>query len=176
MAGGDPYLDLMQKSTFWVGGICCTRPVDNPHPWMVAVTGGSRYPSRGGKFTGRMKNSRVGWANDIEKGDEGYWKGGNKRLESLNYAERDRWIKSTDRVPIHGACPPIHGRGENSTSRVQQIQHLRVNQVFVFCLFVRWKYILFPFSFFVFLILMFFFFLPPSMDGAYPTREFFILR
>ena len=95
------------------------------------VAGGSRYPSRGRISTGGMKNPRVGWANGIEKGDEGYLKGRNKRLESLDYAE------PMDRVPIHGTCPPIHGRGENSTSRVQQIQHLRVNYVFVLYLFVR---------------------------------------
>ena len=83
------------------------------------------------------ENPRVGWANNNEKGDEDYLKGRNKRLESLNYAECDMWIKSMDRVPIYGTCPPIHGRGENSTSRVQQIQHLRVNYVFDFCLFVR---------------------------------------
>ena len=104
---------------------------------MVAVTGGSCYPSRGGKSTGRMKNPRVRWANNIKKSNEGYLKGRNKRLESLNYAERDIWIKSTDRVPIYETCPPIHGRGENSTSRAQQIQHLRVNHVFGFFLFVR---------------------------------------
>ena len=119
-----------------------------PHSWMVAVTGGSCYPSRGGKSTGRMKNPRVGWANNIEKGDEGYLKGRNKRV---------MWIKSMDRISIHG-------RGENSTSSVQQIQHLRVNYVFVFCLFVRWKYILFPFLIFVFLI--FCFFLPSPIHGS----------
>ena len=72
--------------------------MDNPHPWMVAVTGGSCYPSRGGKSTGRMKSPRVGWANNIEKGSEGYLKGQNKRLESLDYAERDMWIKSMGRA------------------------------------------------------------------------------
>ena len=63
--------------------------MDNPHPWIAAVTGGSCYPSRGGKSTGRMENPRVGWAIHIEKGEEGYLKGRNKRLESLDYAERD---------------------------------------------------------------------------------------
>ena len=66
---------------------------------MFAVTGGSCYPSRGGKFTGRMKNPRMGSANNIEKWDEGYLKRRNKRLESLNDAERDMWINSMDRGP-----------------------------------------------------------------------------
>ena len=49
---------------------CGTRLVDNPHPWMVAVTSGSCCPSCEGKSMGRMKNPRIGWANNIEKGDE----------------------------------------------------------------------------------------------------------
>ena len=65
-----------------------------------------------------VEDPLVGWANNIEKGDEGFLKGRNKRLKSLDYAERDMWIKSMDRVPIHGTCPPIHVRGENSTSSV----------------------------------------------------------
>ena len=101
---------------------------------MVAVAGG---PSRGKRSTGRMENPLVAGANNIEKRDEDYLKGRNKRLENLDYAERDMWIKSMDSIPIHGTSPSIHGRGENSTSRVQQIQHLRVNYVFIFCLFVR---------------------------------------
>ena len=61
---------------------------------MVAVTGGSCCPSRGGKSTGSMNDPRVGF----EKGDEVYLKGRIIRLERLNYAERDMWIKSMDRV------------------------------------------------------------------------------
>ena len=34
---------------------CCTRLVDNFHTWMVAVTGGSSYTSRGGKSTYKLK-------------------------------------------------------------------------------------------------------------------------
>lgn len=53
---------------------------------MVAVTAGSCYPSRGEKSTGWVKNPQVGWANqNVEKGDEGYLKGQDKRLESPNY-------------------------------------------------------------------------------------------
>ena len=39
--------------------ICCTRPVEPPHPWMVTVTGGPIFLSRGGKSTGRVKTPRV---------------------------------------------------------------------------------------------------------------------
>ena len=49
--------------------ICCTRPVESPHPWMVVVTGGSCYPSRGGKSTGRVKNPRVGRVKSLGKGN-----------------------------------------------------------------------------------------------------------
>ena len=34
--------------------------VDDPHPWMVAVTGRSCYSSRRRKSTGRVENPRVG--------------------------------------------------------------------------------------------------------------------
>ena len=36
-----------------------------------------------------VENPRMGWANNIEKGDRGYLKGRNKRSKSLDYAERD---------------------------------------------------------------------------------------
>ena len=42
-------------------------------------------------------NPQVGWANNIEKGDECYLKGRNKRLESLGYAERDMWMDEIHR-------------------------------------------------------------------------------
>lgn len=59
------------------------------------------------------------------KGDGGCLEGWNKHLESLDHAERDMWIKTMERVLIHG-------RGANSSSRVQQIQHLRAHYVFFF--------------------------------------------
>ncbi len=64
-----------------LGCACCARPVESPHlwmggegggacfPWKFAVTGGTCYPSRGGKFTGRVKNPRVGWFKNMGKGD-----------------------------------------------------------------------------------------------------------
>ena len=157
-------IELIRFITCTIRRICCMRPVDDPHPWMVAVTGGSYYPPRGRKSTSRMKNPRVGWANNIEKGDEGYSTGRYKRLESLDYAERDMCIKYMDRVFIHGICPSIHGRGKNSTSRVQEIEHLRVNHVFFFGCLSDEKYILFLFLIFVYLILKFF--LPSPFHGS----------
>ncbi len=48
-------------------------PVDI-HGWGPSMdgvpTGGSCYPSRGQKSTGRLKNPPVGWANNIEKGNK----------------------------------------------------------------------------------------------------------
>ena len=50
-----PYLWLMAGQRLRVGDqgvyqiwshVCCTRPVDNPHPWMISVTSRSCYPSR----------------------------------------------------------------------------------------------------------------------------------
>lgn len=60
------------------------------------------------------------------KGDGGCLEGWNKHLGSLDHAERDMWIKTMERALIHG-------RGENSSSRVQQIQHLRAHYVFFSC-------------------------------------------
>lgn len=63
-----------------LGCACCARPVESPHlwmggkggacfPWKFAVTGGTCYPSRGGKFTDRVKNPRVRWFKSMGKGD-----------------------------------------------------------------------------------------------------------
>ena len=49
-------------------------------------------PVTRGLSTNRVKNPRVGWANNMERGDEGYRKGWNKRLGVFEYAERDLWI------------------------------------------------------------------------------------
>ena len=51
---------------------CCTRTVESPHPWVV---GGSYYPSRGRKSTGRVKNQRVGWVKSMGKGDRELFRG-----------------------------------------------------------------------------------------------------
>ena len=70
----DGYIDWEKKqfdsdSGLGLRGSCCTWPVDDPHPWMVAVTGGSCYPSRGRKSTGRVGNPRVGWRKSMRKRD-----------------------------------------------------------------------------------------------------------
>lgn len=60
--------------------------------------------------------------------------------------------------PVHRAWSPIYRRRKDSTSHVKQIQHVRLSD--------KNRY---------YFISYFFFFLTPSMDRAYPTREFFIL-
>ena len=55
-------------SSFSYLSFCRSRTVDDLHswmgkhiPWMVAVTGGSCYPSRGGKSMDRSEKSTSGW-------------------------------------------------------------------------------------------------------------------
>ena len=43
--------------------------MDDPHPWMVAATGGSCYPSHGRKSTARVENPQVGWKKSMGKKD-----------------------------------------------------------------------------------------------------------
>ena len=55
--------------------VCCTRPVESPHPWISAHTCRSCYSSRGGKSTGRVKNPRVEWVKSMRKRDRGLLRG-----------------------------------------------------------------------------------------------------
>ena len=64
---------------------------------------------------------------------------------------------------------PIHGQGENSTSRVEHIQQLRAHDMFCFRLVCQMKNTYYFFLFLIFRIpclsfILYFFLLPPSID------------
>lgn len=78
---------------------------------------------------------------------------------------------------------PIHGQGENSTSRVEQIQQLRAHDMFCFRLVCRMKntyYFFFVLDFSYSLSFLYFVFLPPSpihrLALVTSPMVFFILR
>lgn len=156
----NPYFTSVVIQLFGHGG-------DPIHAWFRSLVDPAAHP-----LEENPKNPWVMRANNIETGDEGFLKGRNKRLGSLDYAEHNRGNKSTDRIPIHRTCPPIHGRGKNFTSGLQQIHNLRAHYVFVFCLFVRWKHILLLLLIFLFLIISFFSSFAHPLIGPTPPVEF----
>ena len=106
-------------------GLLLTREERDVCPTRLAPGGGRVIPAMVLEFLA----PRNGW---------------NKRLGIFEYAERDLWIDPWMCTPSMGTCPPIHGRGGDSTSRVKQIQHLRAHYI-GWVLFVRWNYLLFSF-------------------------------
>lgn len=108
------------------------RLADNPHPWIFATY--SSILLLVDNPTGRVSGPII-----LKKGTR---------------ATPTRLVdKSMSGVPIHG-------RGQDSTSRVEQIQHLGAHYIFVLVLFIRWKYTLFS-------ILIFLVFPYPSFIHAF---------
>ena len=58
-------LIVLRKCNVGPSKLYRTRPVDNPYPWMIVITGGSCY---------RLVAENPRWANNTEKVDESYLK------------------------------------------------------------------------------------------------------